>query len=31
MGGTVLCIIALALGIDLATGGLTRVLWSNRY
>jgi hypothetical protein len=31
IGGTVLCIIALAVGIDLATGGLTRQLLSNRY
>jgi hypothetical protein len=31
IGGTVLCILALILGIDLATGGLTRDLWSNRY
>jgi hypothetical protein len=31
IGGTVLCIIALLIGIDLASGGLTRWLFSNRY
>jgi hypothetical protein len=31
VGGTVLCLIALAIGIDMATGGLTRQLLSNRY
>jgi hypothetical protein len=31
IGGTVLSIIALLIGIDMATGGLTRWLFSNRY
>src|SRR5689334_5039884 len=31
IGGTVLSIVALLIGIDLASGGLTRLLFSNRY
>jgi hypothetical protein len=31
IGGTLLSIVALLIGIDLASGGLTRLLFSNRY
>jgi hypothetical protein len=31
IGGTVLSIAALIIGIDMASGGLTRLLFSNRY
>ena len=31
IGGTVLSILALLIGIDMASGGLTRYLFSNRY